>query len=116
MPHPRFRASQTHISLNPCGFRKAFIFRIMHLQRHTAVRPHGSSLLELGRHLLFESYMACTHSIEAKQLSGLSLQLVSRLLLIPCLLCARLIKRLVYSAYLYLPRYITESFILRRTS
>ena len=78
--------------------------------------PHGNSLLELGRHLLFESYMAYTHNIETKPLSGLSLQLVSRLLLVPRLLCARLIKRLVYSACLYLLRYITESFILRRTS
>jgi hypothetical protein len=72
------------------------------------LRKHSNSLLGLGRHLLLESYMD-------KQLSELSLQHVFRLLLASRLLCARLIERLVYSAYLYPVRYITESFILRRT-
>jgi hypothetical protein len=89
----RFPVSQTHIS--PVGLGRLPFFRIMHLQKPTVGSDHMvNSLLGLGRHLLFESYMAYTHSIGTKQLSELSLQRVSRLLLVPRLLCARLTGRL----------------------
>jgi hypothetical protein len=111
-----FRLSQTHVSLPPADPRKAFIFRIMHPCRSTRwERPRGKSLLGRGKYLLFESFIASTVHIAARQqLSELSLQCIFGLLLVPHLLCARLIERLAFPAYLYLLQYITGSFILRR--
>jgi hypothetical protein len=78
-------------------------------------RSRGKSLLGRGKYLLFESFIACTVHIAARQqLSELSLQCIFGLLLVPHLLCARLIERLAFPAYLYLLQYITGSFILRR--
>jgi hypothetical protein len=94
MPHllPVSGFTDPHL---PCGSRKASIFSDnAPAEAHCWWEPHGNSLLGLGRHLLFESYMAYTHSIGTKQLSELSLQRVSRLLLVPRLLCARLTGRL----------------------
>jgi len=82
--------SRTHIS--PVGLGRLSFFRIMHLQKHTVGGDYMVIPLLGYTHLLFESYMAYTHSIETKQLSELSLQRVSRLLLVPRLLCARLIE------------------------